>query len=75
MPLSGVAVTPDFIAQHVAARIQGESIGLAIVRIKAGEIPRDLPHGVTVSNGEIHVESANEPRRYSLEDWLSGVQT
>jgi hypothetical protein len=40
MPLSGTVVDPEFIEQHVATLAEGETIGLAITRIKAGEKPR-----------------------------------
>jgi hypothetical protein len=43
----GQAVTPDFILDHCASLIDGETIGLAIIRIIGGEYPRcwfnDIP--------------------------------
>ena len=62
-PLSGVTVTPEFIKQHVEALATGETIGLAIIRIKAGETPRDFKPGTIIQPAD--VKDLPEARRYS----------
>lgn len=37
----GEPMTPDFITDHCQSLIEGETIGLAIIRIKGGEYPRN----------------------------------
>jgi len=59
MPLSGLVVDPEFIGQHVKTLAEGETIGLAIIRIKAGEKPRGYTNAEPV---------VKEFVRYSLEN-------
>lgn len=51
-------VTPELIKAHVKALVAGESIGLAILRIRENEAPREI------------IEAAQESHRYSVSDWL-----
>lgn len=50
-------VTPDLIRAHVHALARGESIGLAILRIRENEVPREV------------IDAQPESHRYSVSEW------
>lgn len=56
-------VTPDLIRSHVKALVAGESIGLAILRIRENEAPREI------------IEAPAASHRYNVSDWLGEIGT
>ena len=74
MPFTGTIVDPEFIRKHVENLSDRETIGLAIIRIKAGEEPREFRPGAIIVDGkQMPKDYLPVAPRYSMSQWQGTV--